>query len=186
MEQGVWQQVVAAVQKDMEEPIGYVPLGIWMAFVILGVGLVIWLLWDQEKRSPFPWKKAGILFLLVVYGVVLIQLAFFSREPGSRIGLDLTFGDTWGTTPWEHAFFIENVIMFVPFGILVSMLSRRLGIWKVTLLGCLSSCMLEGMQYVTQRGFCQLDDVVTNTAGALIGACVITGVRWMFGLGRKS
>lgn len=35
--------------------------------------------------------------------------------------------------------------------------------------GFVCSCGIELSQLITQRGYCQLDDVVTNTAGMLIG-----------------
>ncbi len=37
----------------------------------------------------------------------------------------------------------------------------------------LVSSLIEGMQYLTQRGFCQLDDVVANSLGAIIGYMII-------------
>lgn len=39
----------------------------------------------------------------------------------------------------------------------------------------LLSCGIEISQLITQRGYCQLDDVVTNTAGTLIGWTIWKG-----------
>ena len=36
-------------------------------------------------------------------------------------------------------------------------------------IGFLCSCGIELSQLITQRGYCQLDDVVTNTVGMLVG-----------------
>lgn len=36
-------------------------------------------------------------FALIIYGQVVVQTAFLSREPGSRIGLDTTLFSTWGS-----------------------------------------------------------------------------------------
>lgn len=44
------------------------------------------------------------------------------------------------------------------------------------------SVMIEVVQYITQRGYSQLDDVVTNTAGTLAGWIVwalIAGIIYM-------
>lgn len=38
--------------------------------------------------------------------------------------------------------------------------------------GFLFSCIIEISQLITQRGFCQLDDVVTNTVGAFVGRII--------------
>ena len=43
------------------------------------------------------------------------------------------------------------------------------------LTGFLLSCGIEISQLITQRGYCQLDDVVTNTAGTLIGWTIWKG-----------
>lgn len=72
-----------------------------------------------------------------------------------------------------HAFFVENIIMFIPFGILIPTAfpaMRNILVCTLTALAC--SLSLEMFQLVTGRGFCQLDDVVTNTLGALTG-CII-------------
>ena len=108
--------------------------------------------------------------LLIIYIQVVLQTAFFSREPGSRTQMDLRLFGTWGETPIAHAYFIENIIMFIPFGVLMPMVFRRMKKMRYCVFaGFLFSCIIEISQLITQRGFCQLDDVVTNTVGTLVG-----------------
>lgn len=66
--------------------------------------------------------------------------------------------------------FVENIIMFIPFGVLLPILFRefRNG-WLCVLTGFICSCSIEIVQHITQTGFLQLDDVVTNTTGTLLG-----------------
>ncbi len=68
-----------------------------------------------------------------------------------------------------HAFFIENIILFVPFGILFPIVFKKWLRWVTIPAGALISAGIEYTQLVTGRGYCQLDDLVTNTAGAVIG-----------------
>ena len=69
-----------------------------------------------------------------------------------------------------HAIFIENIIMFIPFGILLPMLFRKFrNGWLCVLAGFICSCSIEVIQHITQTGYLQLDDVVTNTVGTLLG-----------------
>lgn len=64
--------------------------------------------------------------LLVTYMYMLIMIVYYSREQGSRIGaVDLTLWSTWGYTLQTHAYFIENIILFIPFGILFPMVFRN-------------------------------------------------------------
>ena len=97
-----------------------------------------------------------------------MKTAFFSQEPGSRKQIDLDLFGTWGQTAMAHAYFIVDIIMFIPFGLLAPMVFKRMrNVRFCVLIGFLCSCGIEISQLVTQRGFCQLDDVVTNTMGDL-------------------
>ena len=99
-----------------------------------------------------------------------MQTAFFSREPGSCKQIDLDLFETWGQTAIAHAYFIENIIMFIPFGLLAPMVFKWMrNVGFCVLIGFLCSCGIEISQLITQRGYCQLDDVVTNTVGMLVG-----------------
>lgn len=69
-----------------------------------------------------------------------------------------------------HAMFVENIIMFVPFGALLPLLFRKFrNGWACLLTGFICSCSIEIVQHITQTGYLQLDDVVTNTMGTLLG-----------------
>lgn len=71
-----------------------------------------------------------------------------------------------------------NVLLFVPFGVLVRVLTRA-GIVVTTLLGALTSLAIEVTQYTGVFGLVgcayrvgDVDDLLTNTAGAFAGAVV--------------
>lgn len=151
------------------EPLGYLPWGILTGATFL----VLESLWRRvviHKRKPMQPKRRLILFLCVLYLTVLGNLTYFSREPGSRIGMTIEIFRTWGSTAMEHAFFIENILLFIPFGILFPHAFPPLRKPGVCVLeGFLLSLFLEMMQFVTGRGYCQLDDIFTNTLGSLVG-----------------
>lgn len=157
------------ITHDMMEPIGYLPWGLCAGCLYLLI-LKIWRRFRSTSSEKNSLKHDIINFLLIVYCITLLKLAFFSREPGSRTTVSTHLFDTWGTTMQTHAFFIENILMFVPFGILIPVaFSRMRGFMRCTATAFACSVLLEGMQFITGRGFCELDDVVTNTAGAVIG-----------------
>lgn len=69
-----------------------------------------------------------------------------------------------------HAMFVENIIMFIPFGVLLAILFRKFRSgWACVLTGFICSCSIEILQHITQTEYLQLDDVVTNTTGTLLG-----------------
>ena len=122
------------------------------------------------KRKKYPLHRSAIWTLFLCYGLVLIQTAFFSREPGSRKQISLILFETWGHSVQSHAYVIENIFMFIPFGIMMPILFKRMKkmCWCV-FTGFLVSCTIEISQLITQRGYMQIDDVLTNTAGAMAG-----------------
>jgi len=65
---------------------------------------------------------------------------------------------------------ILNILMFVPFGILLPLLSDKFKrLWKIVCIGFAASVLIESVQFMTGRGQASTDDVITNTLGALIG-----------------
>ncbi|MCC8126272.1 MAG: VanZ family protein [Clostridiales bacterium] len=159
-------QVIRCIGKDLLEPFSYLPWG-----CLAGGGLFLL----GCAAGGFPRRKVrcrrwALVSVWVTYLIVLLIQAFFSREPGSRTGIDLHLFETWGTTVQAHAYVVENVLMFVPFGVLLPQIfERQRSVFVCTLTGCVCSMALEFFQLMTQRGHCQLDDVVMNTLGTALG-----------------
>ena len=69
----------------------------------------------------------------------------------------------------SHTFFIENILMFMPFDILVPIaLSKIREFVRCTAVAFVYGVLLKGIQFITGRGFCELDDIVTNTISTMI------------------
>lgn len=163
---------------DFRQPILYLVPAMFFSVVGMAIYMVIYQIWNKKRYSS---RKIVVCTLAFAYILVLIQTAFFSREPGSRKGISLTLFETWGNSNYMHAFFIENIIMFIPFGILMPVVVKRMQkVQNCVVTGFLFSCVIELSQLITQRGYCQLDDVVTNTVGALIGWLVWRGMSGMW------
>lgn len=64
---------------------------------------------------------------------------------------------------------IMNVVVFVPIGLLIGIGFAKWPWWNVIGTGCLLSVTIEAMQLVLKRGFCEVDDVMHNTLGCIIG-----------------
>lgn len=167
---GNYGELILTICGDMREPIGYIPHGLAIGAVFVTVCFLV--LQKREAKTSLKThrKRLIVWFLFVSYLVVLLETAFFSREPGSRTGVDFELFGTWGETVTSQGFVIENVLMFIPFGILLPGCIRffKNG-FACILAACLGSIGIEYMQYVTERGFCQLDDVVMNVIGATVG-----------------
>ena len=73
---------------------------------------------------------------------------------------------------WDQ--FLSNILMFIPVGFLMPRAVRK---WPL-LWGVLFSCFIELSQLVLRRGLCEIDDVISNSVGNMIGYLIFTaGVR---------
>ena len=79
-----------------------------------------------------------------------------------------------------------NVIGFLPFGFIVPVMHKKMeSFWKVSLLGFMFSLCVETIQLITKVGCFDVDDLILNTLGAMIGcgAFLICNKfrRWKYG-----
>ena len=110
-------ELISYLIEDMKQPITYIPAGIVVGILLAGIiGLI-----KKITKKKMGFRKLLGIWLLCIYSVVVIIQTFFSREPGSRSGIDLGLFSTWGVTWQAHAYVIENVIMFLPLGIMIPM-----------------------------------------------------------------
>lgn len=159
--------------QDFRQPVLYlIPALIVSVCIVFSVSL----LYEQRGKHKICNKIPITIFL--AYIQILLHTTFFCREPGRRKDVSLVLFETWGHSFHMHAMFIENIIMFIPFGVLLPVLFGRFrNGWMCVLVGFFCSCGIELLQHMTQTGYLQLDDVVTNTAGMLVGWLVWRGVH---------
>ena len=82
-----------------------------------------------------------------------------------------------GNPNWKQyaLYWIENVLLFIPFGFLFPKNDYRV----VLLSGFLMSICIETVQYFGCLGLCELDDVICNTLGSLAGFLLAMVVQRM-------
>jgi len=160
------QQTLEYILSDILEKSRYLPIA-------LIVGILIGLCSIKFLGCN---KRCLKCTLLIIYFIMLSILTIFEREPGSRTEMCLTLFGTIGG-PRDNSYVIENVLLFIPFGILAPWTWRLIRNPVIcTLFGFALSCTVEVIQLITQRGYFQVDDIFTNTIGTLIGAVVF----WIF------
>ena len=76
----------------------------------------------------------------------------------------------------NHSFYFKqitlNIILFIPFGYTLTAVLEEKGVHNlrpVLIAGFVLSASVEVLQYLTSRGFTEIDDVINNTLGAVIG-----------------
>ena len=125
-----------------------------------------------KEKQPL---SVAALTAFVTYLVIVLCITFWSRESGESTGIDLKLGSTWAINNRNKAFVIENILLFIPYGIVApwAFLSQRDWFSNI-LLGLITSTGIECMQLLTGKGFFQLDDILTNTLGMMVGYIVFS------------
>ncbi|HCM91750.1 MAG TPA: hypothetical protein DIS78_04195 [Lachnospiraceae bacterium] len=110
----------------------------------------------------------GVLCLYLSY---LISLTLSGRDAGSRTNkVNLEIFGTWSPGGSISAHALENIFLFIPFGLLVPLTGRFFKRWwNLVLMAFLTSLFIETMQLATARGFFEIDDIILNTFGAMVG-----------------
>lgn len=153
--------------KDLMSVFRYLPYGLLAGII---VAIILSAINDRRvKKNKTPFSVVAITGFFM-YIVVLLFITVLSREGGSSKGIDLKLFSTWGINTRNNAYVIENILLFIPFGALCAWVipaARRL--WSCTLIGAIVSLGIEFLQLITGTGFFQIDDVLTNTVGAIVG-----------------
>jgi len=86
-----------------------------------------------------------------------------------------------GLTPdqgYDVVQFVANVLLFVPFGVLVLLIWRRATVLRATAAGAAAAVLIELLQLLARpERLASVQDVVANTLGAAAGAVVVWAVR---------
>lgn len=69
---------------------------------------------------------------------------------------------------------LNNIWLFIPLGAIMYRLYPK---WSVTLVPFGISAAVEAMQYLLSVGLCELDDVISNGMGGIIGVFLCYLVR---------
>lgn len=124
------------------------------------------------------------LSIMVIYLTGIYGVAFMERVSGLDGGICLepffAYKVAWrsyGEHPWRDI--ILNIIMFIPWGVLVPLCIPRCRKFGNTLFfGILGTLTVETLQYVTQRGIFEFDDLFNNTLGTVIGYGIFMVLWW--------
>lgn len=119
------------------------------------------------------------LLVFIVYGFAVIDVTLFPlRVVPEAMRRDALIPSSINLTPLAHigeASFVLNIIMMIPLGFLLPIILPKLASLRaVTVAGFLASASIEGMQLFSlltfgNRRIVDVDDLIANTGGAMIG-----------------
>lgn len=139
------------------------------AVVLVVIGCIF-----RKKNRPFPWKKSIVSFFLVGWLVLTAFVTIWKGQPGVRqcnFHLFLAWREAWNQfslRTWLNV--LLNIALFSPLGILLPLLAQSFKKWYVTLSVSFGvSLTIETIQLITKRGIFDVDDLLLNTLGAMVG-----------------
>ena len=155
-----------------------IPIWVYEAgLLILIAGLVICSLTCGIRKSI----RYSLGLLLIEYVLLIYCSTVFFRNTGE---LQYDFMPFWSYRDYfkgvDRSLLAENimnVVVFVPVGLLAGAAFRSMSWKKVMVIGLCLSVGIEVMQFVFRKGFSEVDDVMHNTVGCLMGYGIYRMIR---------
>lgn len=150
---------------------------VFLILLFILTGLLLRLLkYKRLKKSQVFGGIALYVFLSIVFASTI-----FTRTPGERFYELVPFWSWWEVVFNHNMGILEenilNIILFLPIGGILAIVSKRIG-WKYAAgIGLGISAVIELNQLIFCRGWFEWDDMIHNTLGCVIGYLV---VRWIF------
>lgn len=131
------------------------------------------------KRKQSHTLLVVLSLILILFFTFIVRETFEVRHVGSRGIMLIPFRELHSlfTSP-NHSFYFWqiflNILLFIPFGFMLSCYLYKYHrpqhlFLSILLSGLFVSVSVELLQYLTSRGFTEIDDVINNTAGTMIG-----------------
>ena len=156
------------------------------------------------RRGKIDWKREALLLLMYVNLAVILRFAFFPMARVDGRVQPLLFDASalrpfrLNLLPFVNLKFyssksdlllnvIGNVAMFIPSGIILPILYRKLDrLWKALGVGAMMSLGIELLQLPFSVRATDVDDLIQNTCGVLIGYGIYALARRCLGRGKAS
>lgn len=102
--------------------------------------------------------------IMTLIGGQLTRIDAINMVPFHSIRENLSYGHS--PVSWDMLY---NMVMFVPFGIVYCYYQKNFCIYKAIGLSFLTTLLIEAAQFVFKTGVVDIDDLMINTMGSLVG-----------------
>lgn len=158
-------------------------LNIWPLIVIVTVTYVsvrfFYIMYHKHSAKFYKefWTFVAIIYMLLLYELI------------TRV--DINYASGYNIVPFREIFrydihsklflynVLGNIIMFLPFGFIISAYIKPKRIWPNLIIALLVSTTTEFVQLNIGRSF-DIDDIILNTVGCIIGSLLYIGARAIY------
>ena len=132
----------------------------------------------MKSRRKHGFQFLTILYFLIVFcmcvsrfnvimtimGGQLTRVEEINLLPFHNIRENLKYGRS--PVSWDMLY---NMVMFVPFGVIYCYCQKNFRVYKAVGMSCLTTFFIESAQLVLKTGVVDIDDLIVNTIGSLVG-----------------
>lgn len=162
----------------------YLILGV-IGLILIAIIYFVFFRRFLKNHVDFNIKKVTVFSILFCYIVIVIGATIFMRSEDyghANLNLFSSYIEAWNNyskSYWRNI--ILNILMFMPLGFLLPIFNDKLKNPFLTLgIGFLFTLGIETTQYITKRGIFELDDIMNNWIGALLGYTLIMFLFTLF------
>ncbi len=125
----------------------------------------------KEKQLKIITSLLFICYLILLVWIILFKLQFTISDIDHIRSVNLIpfYYSTVVVNRFHLREIIDNVIIFVPFGVLLSMLYDKMRVGKKIIVIFCTSLFLEIMQFILSIGSTDVTDLITNSFGGITG-----------------
>lgn len=157
------------IQNLLNSVPGYVYEGF---FSVVVVTFVLGVSFKSNNRFLIVWKVLLAEYIFLIYCSTLLyrERLYKAKYSFTPLRSYSEYIDGKEILLYEN---IMNVVVFIPIGVLACFAFPKTKWWIIALAGCVLSISIEILQYTYHRGFSEVDDVMHNTLGCLIGVVIV-------------
>lgn len=172
---------------------GYFLQALPITIIIGSLYILLRMIYLRKQKRQIAWGRETIRLLFVCYLIGLCSLVILPANFWLRV-YDAIFFGGWenigplfrkgsiSLTPilvlylsgnsdlsvWDIEMLIGNIVMFIPFGLFLSLIVKKLNRQKAIIVAVLIPFVVELLQLVLGRSF-DIDDLICNFLGIVVG-----------------
>lgn len=131
------------------------------------------------KKNKYQWAVHVLfaLYMLVLFKFTIFREGFgfdnFMKNGTLNLSIFTAYLPFLRYHKWGHFIYLfgGNIVSFIPFGAYLGW--RKMKAVPAVICGFLLSFFIESMQYVWGVGISELDDLILNTLGGVIGVIIV-------------
>jgi len=150
----------------------------WVCLIMAASAVAFFMVYVITSWRHIAFSGFLMCILVGIYMGCVAGVTLFNREPTgfTRMNLDLFWSYRTVLETHSSKMMVEiicNIVMCIPFGIMIPLLLRWTRNFFVFLLCDVAfTVFIESVQYITTRGLFELDDIFNNALGGIIGYLV--------------